>query len=217
MEKVQAALQVDLVVAAQEYALTLSTFTPESMTDADDTSLVDRGTVISKALKKLTEDRTEIHRGFDELKSKTTRRMSDIIITLTAAKAEAGEIYTRRQRMKREAAERQQEQARLAAEAAATAAAEDSSSAPAPPPAEVPVEVPKNRTEGAVGTATGRKGPAKFKVLDWALVAQHYPHLLLLDEAKARVELRAAQIKDPAATLAGLEFWHPESVSFGAR
>src|SRR3990172_2844358 len=118
LARVEAALQADVTVAAQQMAMGLDTFDPEKMSDADCAALVDRGTVISIGLRKLTEDRTEVNRGFDEL---------------SAAKKQAGDLYTAYRRIVTErvaAAER--EQRRLADEAAKATAQAGPAGAPAP-------------------------------------------------------------------------------------
>jgi hypothetical protein len=223
LERVELALQADVTVAAQQMALRVGDFDPEKMTPADDVALVDVGTVIATGLKKLEEDRTEVNRGFNDLRDKTTAKLSQIIEALKAAKLAAQGIYQARQRVLRAKAD---EEARIAAKAAAEAAAAAVvTGVPAPPPADMAVEQPSNTTRGAIGQASGRR-TLTVKMVDAALVLQHYPHLIEMVNSSALIEARAmlTRCKNDEAKMCaemlkrGIEAWYAEGTpSFGAR
>ena len=226
LARVEAALQADVTVAAQQMAMGLDTFDPEKMSDADCAALVDRGTVISIGLRKLTEDRAEVNRGFDELKRKTTAKLSAIIEELTAAKKQAGDLYTAYRRIVTErvaAAER--EQRRLADEAAKATTKDGPAGAPAPPAAVVESVPVQNTVKSGLGQASGRK-QLMVKMVDAKLVAERYPHLLELVNSAALIEARAmlTRCKNDEKKMAeemlkgGIEAWYAEgSPAFGVR
>lgn len=216
------ALSDEQIAEAMTRLDAIDTYDPDVMTEADDISLTDLGTVLSAALKRAKDEEQRITapilEGVEQIRAKF--RPTRTALTLAIDKARALIATYRgvaRRRAETAEAERQRAaQAVLEAQRKASAvdlpAVED---AVAPGMFDAPA--PANVTRGALGTSTGRKNPARFEVLDLAAAVVAYPHLFTLDEAKARLELRALQARDPAAKLTGIRHWYPESVSFGTR
>lgn len=215
LERVEAALKVDLVLAAQQAAARVVEFDPATMTDADEARLADAGTIVTKAIAKIEAEKKEItqpaYHAWKQLIALVDAKAKPVLDALTKARAEYADLYRQRQRIKLEAAARAEREAR---EVEARAAADGV------PAAVEPVVPPRGTVAGGIGKATARRGPAKFKVTDLQAAVKAYPHLFVLDEAKARVELRAARVRNPdlgATGMTGLEWWEPELTAFGAR
>lgn len=226
LERIESALKVDVVIAAQEAARALDTYDVASVQMDDLPGIADRGTIIANAIRKLEAEEQEIlapaKRAYDETRELVKRKLGPVLEPLVRAKAKASGLYLDAKRV----LARRAEQERAAAEAEAKAAAQAASvESPDEPPLEIPaaavrVEAPANSAKGGVGMAVGRKD-VTVEMVDVALVARHYPSLLTLDRAAAKrlvkAEIARAEALGVDPKLPGLAWSETETAAFRTR
>jgi len=213
------ALQAELerveIARAVEYAGQLDSYDPDTMNDADNESLIERGLAMRQAHDRLHEAMRGVLGWFEDWGRLVRGRCSDLG-TLYQGVKDAKAIVIRYRGAKEQRARQAQAKAEAASRAAAADAAQDGGAEP--PPAEVAPDeqMPGNVVRAGTAAATGRK-VVRFRVTDIAAAARAYPHLFTLNETAAKLELKAAMARDPKAVLVGIEHWHEDSVAFSSR
>ena len=211
-QQAAAALESQAVVAAQSWLPHLATYDPARMSDADAASLIDGLKIVSVAQKKIEADQKDLIDPLNTAMQRIRARFATVLDPLKLAMARGKAILRERDdRLETDRRIAQAEADRLAREAAARNATQGG---PVRPPVAVQVPVRENVQAGAIGRATGRQ-TLKVALEDPAKLAAECPWLLRMDEAAARLELRARRERDPKAELPGVRSWWERGVAIG--
>ena len=226
LERVEAALKVDVVIAGQQAAEALNTYRVEDITQDDLAGIADRGTVIASAVKKLESEQSEVLAPFRDGIARIQARFTQVLGPLKTAKDRYARLYVDAKALLARKAEDERRAAEAAAAAAAKEqAAEDSAAYGDDAPLDIPsvavrVEAPANTARGAVGAAVGVKD-VEVEMVDVTLVAKHFPSLLLLDRAAAKKLVKAEEARAKAAgakpSVPGLAWVWTERTTFRGR
>jgi hypothetical protein len=212
LEKVEAAIGADVVVAATAWLPNLATFEPARMSDAEAGSLIDGLKILKVAQQRLDDEQRDLLAPFNAGLQRIRARFASVVDPL-----KAGILRGKRILQEREAkleADRRAAQAEADRVARAAAARNATQGGPVRPPVAIQVPVRENVQAGAFGRATGRQ-TLKVELEDAAKLAALCPWLLRLDEGMARLELRARREQDPEAQLPGVRAWYEKGVAIG--
>lgn len=212
-QRLDALSKDELVVRAGHAAANLDTYTLRSFVEIQ--SLLDTLLVIKQAIDKIDVERRSFTDPLNGVVKSINAKYKAIATPLEDALVKGKNMCARaRAHLEKKAADEAAEQRRLAAAAASAA------TGPTPPPAVVDAKPVDNVLRGGIAKSVGTKR-LKVKMVDVKLVAEHYPHLLSLNEANAILEARAAiargqgVINDDRGTMPGLEWWYDRGESLG--